>query len=309
MRALLAAAAIAASIHVPHGYEVSTYASGLQHPTAMSFSPNGRLYVSEDVGRIVSVARGETKPRPYAGGLTVPLGLLWRGRTLYVSESGKIEALRAGHSRRVVVSGLPFGEHQQDALVAGPDGRLYLGSGSTCDSCVEKDPRSAAILSFKPDGSDLRVVASGLRNPYGLVFVGNTLYATVNGKDKLGDTEPAETVVRVQQGANYGWPDCWASYALKKLTGSCTGVAKPIAYLEPHSSADGIASWRGDLYVAEWGEYLHHNHGRYLVRIANGRVTTFATGFDHPLALAVDPSGDLLVADWGQGVIYAIRKR
>ncbi|HEV8459100.1 MAG TPA: PQQ-dependent sugar dehydrogenase [Gaiellaceae bacterium] len=309
MRAILAAAALAAVIHVPHGYRVSTYASGLQHPTAMSFGPNGRLYVSEDVGKIVSVARGETQPRPFAGGLTVPLGLLWRGRTLYVSESGKVEALRAGRPRRVVLSGLPYGEHQQDAIVAGPDGRLYLGSGSTCDACVEEDPRSAAILSFKPDGSDLRVVASGLRNPYGLVFVGKTLYATVNGKDKLGDTEPAETVVRVQRGARYGWPDCWASYALKKLTGSCAGVTRPVAYLEPHSSADGIASWRGDLYVAEWGEYLHHDHGRYLVRIANGRPTTFATGFDHPLAVAVDPSGDLLVADWGQGVIYAIRKR
>ena len=75
------------------------------------------------------------------------------------------------------------------------------------------------------------------------------------------------------------------------------------------ASADGIASWRGDLFVAEWGEYLHTNHGRRLVRIERGHVTTFATGFDHPLALAVDPSGGLLVADWGRGVIYEIRKR
>jgi hypothetical protein len=37
-------------------------------------------------------------------------------------------------------------------------------------------------------------------------------------------------------------------------------------------------------------------------------VTTFATGFDHPLALTVAPSGNLLVADWGRGVIYAIKK-
>ena len=85
-------------------------------------------------------------------------------------------------------------------------------------------------------------------------------------------------------------------------------MTPPIAYLEPHSSADGIASWRGDLFVAEWGEYLHQNHGRVVVRIRRGHVTTFATGFDHPLALAVGPSGDLLVADWGRGVIYAIRR-
>jgi glucose/arabinose dehydrogenase len=305
----LLAAALAAAIHVPSGYRVTTWATGLEHPTALSFGPDHRLYVSEDVAKVVSVSRGSTRPRPFATGLTVPLGLLWRGPTLYVSESGRVQTLTLAGRRRTIVSGLPFGLHQQDAIVAGPDGRLYLGSGSTCDSCRETDRRSATILSFRPDGSDLRVVASGLRNPYGLVFAGRTLYATVNGKDKLGDSEPAEMVVRVTAGANYGWPDCWPNYALERLVGACSGVSRPVAYLEPHSSADGIASWRGDLFVAEWGEYLHHSHGRRLVRISRGHVTTFATGFDHPLALAVDPSGGLLVADWGRGVIYEIRKR
>lgn len=306
---LLVAAAFAASIHVPAGYTVTTYATGLTHPTAMSFGPDRRLYVSQDTGQIVSVVRGSRRPRMFATKLAVPLGLLWRGRTLYVSESGKVETLRSGNERRTVVSGLPYGEHQQDAIVAGPDGRLYLGSGSTCDVCVERNRRSAAILSFRPDGSDLRVVASGLRNPYGLVFAGSTLYATVNGQDNLGEGEPAEMVVRVTRGANFGWPTCWPSYALRRLIGGCSGVTAPIAYLEPHSSADGIAVWRRDLFVAEWGEYLHHTHGRDVVRISGGRVTRFATGFDHPLAVAVDPSGDLLVADWGRGTIYAIRRR
>ncbi len=158
-----------------------------------------------------------------------------------------------------------------------------------------------------PDGRDLRVVATGLRNPYGLVFAGRTLYATVNGRDDLGDGEPAEMVVRVRAGADYGWPACWPSYALSRLIGACRGVAAPLAYLEPHSSADGIAAWRGDLFVAEWGEYLSRE-ARAPRRADPPRasVTTFATGFDHPLALAVDPSGDLLVADWGRGVIYEI---
>ena len=95
------------------------------------------------------------------------------------------------------MSGLPFGEHQQDNVVLGRDGRLYLGSGSTCDVCVEKDPRSATILSLRPDGSDLRIVARGLRNPFGLAFQPGTnrLYASVNGQDQLGTAtrpEPAE---------------------------------------------------------------------------------------------------------------------
>lgn len=302
----LAIAATAALLHVPAGYRASVWATGVPHATALAFGPDRRLYVAEDTGSIVSVARGG-RPRTYRSGLKVPLGLLWRGRTLYVSESGRVEAFR-GASRRVVLAGLPYRRHQQDAIVAGPDGRLYLGSGSTCDVCIERDPRSASILSFRPDGSGLRVVARGLRNPYGLVFAGRTLYATVNGRDDLGDSEPAELLVRVRQGADFGWPSCWPSYALRRLVGACAGVTRPVAYLEPHSSADGIVSWRGDLFVAEWGEYLQSKHGRVVVRIRRGRVTTFATGFDHPLALAVGPSGDLLVADWGRGVIYSIRR-
>ena len=309
MRLALAAALVAA-IHVPHGYRASVYASGLDHPTALAFGPDRRLYVSEDVGAVVSVTRGTTRPHPFLRRLLVPLGLLWRGRTLYVSESGRVEAFGIGGRRlRVVVSRLPYKLHQQDAIVAGPDGRLYLGSGSTCDACVERDRRSAAILSFRPDGSGLRVFATGLRNPYGLVFAGRTLYATVNGRDSLGDGEPAEEVVNVRAGADFGWPACWPSYALMRLTGtSCGGVTPPVAYLEPHSSADGIASWRGDLFVAEWGEYLSTRHGRKLVRIRRGKAEAFATGFSHPLALAVGPAGDLLVADWSRGVIYAISK-
>jgi glucose/arabinose dehydrogenase len=306
--ALLAAPAARAAIHVPDGFRATTYATGLHHPTALAFGPDGRLYVAEDTGTIVSVVRGTRRPRPFAAHLRTPLGLLWRGRTLFVSEQGRVEALTRDGGRRTVLRDLPYGRHQQDAIVEGPDGRLYLGSGTTCDACREHDRRSGTILSFRPNGRDLRVVATGLRNPYGLLWHGGLLYATVNGRDDLGDGEPAEMVVRVRPGADYGWPGCWPSWSQRRLIGACTGVTAPLAYLEPHSSADGIAWWRGGFVVAEWGEYLSSKHGRVLVRISRGRATTFATGFEHPLALAVDPSGDLLVADWGRGAISAIRR-
>ena len=115
--------------------------------------------------------------------------------------------------------------------------------------------------------------------------------------------QPAESVVLIRQGAFYGWPRCWPSYQKRVLAGRCRGVTPPVAYLEPHSSADGMVFWRGTLYVAEWGQYLSHRFGRRIVSVRlNGpmrsRVSVFASGFDHPLALAVDRSGALLVADW-----------
>ena len=305
-------------IVVPAGFKVSTFAAGLEHPTAMAWGPDGRLYATEDTGLLVVARRGSRKPVVVARGLRTPLGLAWRGRTLYVSEQGRLGRYVLQGSRlagrKILVRGLPFGLHQQDNVVVGPDDRLYLGSGSTCDACKERNPRGATILSMKPDGSDVRVVARGLRNPFGLAFRPGTdkLYASVNGQDKLGTKakpEPAEMVVLVEQGAFYGWPRCWPSYAKKQLAGRCRGVTPPVAYLEPHSSADGLAFWRGGLFVALWGQYLSNRHGRKLVRVDPGssKASTFARGFDHPLALVVDKTGALLVADWGTGVIYRIQ--
>jgi glucose/arabinose dehydrogenase len=328
--ALLAAAAIApdaraptVKIVVPPGFRVTTFAAGLRHPTAMAWGPDARLYVTQDTGQVVVAPRGSRKPVVVARRLQTPLGLTWVNRTLFVSEQGKLTSFTlqgaALAGRRAVVRGLPFELHQQDNVVVGPDGRLYLGNGSTCDACRERDRRSATILSLRPDGSDLRVVARGLRNPFGLAFQPGTdrLYASVNGQDELGTRtrlEPAETIVVVREGAFYGWPRCWPSYQKRRLAGRCRGVTPPAAYLEPHSSADGIAFWRGDLFVALWGEYLSTRHGRRLVRVELGpggkakRATEFARGFSHPLALAHD-GGALLVADWGRGVIYRVQSR
>ena len=312
-------------IVVPPGFKVSTFAAGLEHPTAMAWGPDDRLYVTEDTGLMVVAPRGSHKPLVVARRLRTPLGLAWQDQTLFVSEQGRLTRFRlqgtALTGRHAVVRGLPFGLHQQDNVIVGSDGRLYMGNGSTCDACRERNRRSATVLSLRPDGSDLRIVARGLRNPFGLAFQPGTgrLYASVNGQDELGTKErpePAETVVVVREGAFYGWPRCWPSYQKRRLAGHCAGVTPPAAYLEPHSSADGLAFWRGDLFVALWGEYLSARHGRTVMRIKLGpggkatRVTKFAHGFDHPLALVVDPSdGALLVADWGRGVIYRIQSR
>ena len=77
---------------------------------------------------------------------------------------------------------------------------------------------SGAVLRCNPDGSDLEVVAWGLRNPYGLVFhPDGRLFATEHGIDErgqryiVGDTEDLYEIV---EGAWYGWPDFAAGIRL-----------------------------------------------------------------------------------------------
>ena len=238
----------ARGIRVPDGYRAEIYASGLVQPTAMAYGPDERLYVAQNDGRIVTVRPRTRRPRAFAAGFAVPLGLAWRGRTLYVSAQGALHALRltrGGNAarRRTIVSGLPYELHQQDNVVLGRDGRLYFGNGSTCDACVEADPRSAAILSVRPDGSDLEVEASGLRNPFGLAIEPETgrLWVSVNARDDLGGWNPAESVVRLRNGADYGWPDCWPDWRTRRMAGDCAGVTPHDVYL---SRTPRPAGWR-----------------------------------------------------------------
>src|SRR5687768_4154402 len=235
-------------LRVPAGYTAERYATGLKRPTAMAFGPDGRLYVAQETGQIVVVGAGSAKPRVLASGFNTPLGLAWSGPRLFVSSRVRLDSLnligKTLRARRTLLKGLPHGRHQQDNVVVGTDGRLYLGSGSTCDVCREKDSRSATILSVRPNGRELRVVARGLRNPYGLALRPGTgrLYATVNGRDDLG-TEPAEALVEVAQGRHFGWPGCWPSFARKRLAGKgCANVTPPTAYLEPRSVPAGSRS-------------------------------------------------------------------
>jgi glucose/arabinose dehydrogenase len=309
----ISGAGAATEVRVPSGYRVEVFARGLERPTAMAFGPRGVLYVTQESGEVVSVQRGR-RPRVILRGFRTPLGLDWYRGVLFVSAQGTLWRIERGE-RRAIVRNLPFGRHQQDNVLE-RRGRLYFGSGSTCDVCSERSRLSAAILSVRPDGRDLRVVARGLRNPYGLAVAPRSgrLYASVNERDELGENEPAETIVEVRPGRHFGWPRCWPSHRRKRLVGSCRGVTPPVAYLEPHSAPGGMAFWNGALYVAEWGEYLKRTHGRKVTRVVlrpgrRAAVSTFATGFEHPLAVAVDPRGGLLVADHGRGVIYRIRRK
>ena len=101
-----------------------------------------------------------------------------------------------------------------EGFTFGPDGLLYITNGSTCDECVETDVRAATILTANPDGTNLTVYASGLRNPYDIAFDSQgRLWATDNGSDgvvyddtndeievqaSVGLTVPADACVEIQ---------------------------------------------------------------------------------------------------------------
>lgn len=317
---------------LPPGFSLTKYADAFA-PTSLAFGPDGRLYVASANQVVYAFAdtdgdhRAETRVT-YAAGLPTPLGLLWVGDDLYISYTGNVDLVQDTNKdgisdRRVsVVANLPNKLHQNDGMVLGSDGYIYLGNGSTCDVCTEASQYSAAILRFKPNGTGLSVYASGFRNPYDLAYnAAGDLFATDNGRDKLGDDIPREELNFVQAGQNYGWPDCW--FGNNDL--ACANTVQSVANFTAHSSADGLTFYEGDnfppqykdnAFVAIFGSYILPQipHGVMRVQLTKtGDTYTSQTDWflslgttGRPLDVTVGPDGGLYVADYEEGAVFRI---
>ena len=293
-----------APLRVPEGFRAEVLAERLDAPRALAVDPAGVVLVSlSSAGRVVAlvpVPGGPTEVVTVASGLQLPHGLAFRHGALYVAETGRVlrfrydARTRAAQAPVTVVPDLPAGAHHWTSSIAfGPDGRLYVAIGSSCDICREADARRAAIMSYAADGSDARIVASGLRNPVGLAFQPATgrLWSTVNERDWRAGGAPPDYNTAVPAGAAFGWPDCYARDGVfwpdPELSEPrpCRGLTPPTLELPPHSAPLGMAFHRGSLFVALHGSRPELPAAGYAVlRVSwdargRARVEDFATGW------------------------------
>ena len=154
--------------------------------------------------------------RTLLSGLDRSLGLDLDDGWLYIGEGSAVARVRfdaeagttVGDIERIV-TGIPEGgNHWTRTLRIGPDGHIYLSVGSSCNVCEESDPRRAAMLRYRIDGSGEEIYAAGMRNSVGFDWRPGTneLYATDNGRDLLGDDFPPCELNRIERGGFYGWP-------------------------------------------------------------------------------------------------------
>ena len=101
-----------------------------------------------------------------------------------------------------------FTGHDLHGLKFGPDGRLYFSVGDRGTHVVTREgrtidlPEEGAVFRCEPDGSQLAVVAHGLRNPQELAF--NELGDLFTG-DNDSDQGDRERWVQVVEGMDAGW--------------------------------------------------------------------------------------------------------
>jgi glucose/arabinose dehydrogenase len=344
-----APAQLGEAVRLPPGFRIEVFARDLGRARFLALDPEGTLLVSVPrSGRVLALpdtdgdGRAET-PVPVIEGLDLPHGLAFHQGWLYVAETGRVVRVRydprtrrAVGSPEVVVPDLPArGGHWTRTIAFGPDGRLYVSVGSSCNVCEERDPRRAAITRYNGDGTGETRLATGLRNAVGLAFRPgrDELWATVNGRDWLGDDTPSELVTRVVEGGFYGWPYCFweRSRAVPDpdlgSADRCQTVARPSLAYQAHSAPLGLAfytgsqfppEYRGDLFVALHGSWNRSVPTGYkVIRIRfdgdRPRAEDFATGWltargawGRPVAVAVGRDGSLFVSDDVQELVYRI---
>lgn len=201
-------------------------------------------------------------------------------------------------SAEVVVSGMPLtGDHPMHPFAIDSAGHIYVDMGSATNACqVENrvkgspghDPCTelatrAGTWRYDANKTDQHFSAAeryvtGIRNGEGLSFdASGQLYATQHGRDQLSQNWPklytvqqsaelpAEEIVAVKQGGDYGWPECYFDQNQKKLVlapeyggdggkkvGVCADKTAPVASFPGHWAPNDLLIYTGKAFPAAY---------------------------------------------------------
>lgn len=334
-------------IRLPPGFRISIYAKDVENARQMVRAEQGTIFVgSRHAGKVWALSDTDNdqradKVRLIDSGLNMPSGVEFRDSALYVGAIGRIlrydsiESSLDHPSPAVVVSdALPDNKsHGWKYLRFGPDGKLYIPVGAPCNVCDQAG--FGEIRHMNADGSDMTTYARGVRNSVGLAFhpENHMLWFTDNGRDHLGDDLPADELNHAPKpGMHFGFPYCHQGDLLDEEYGKgrdCGDYTPPVARLDPHGAALGLAFYTGNMFPAEYTNRLFIvQHGSWnrsekvgyrilsLRVLADGTVVNqevFASGWlqgerawGRPNDVMVMPDGALLVSDDYADVIYRI---
>jgi len=198
-----------------------------------------------------------------------------------------------------IVSGLPGtpGHFTRNFVIAS-DGSMYVNVGSPTNSCQEKDRVSKAPGKNPCPELDTRAgiwkfdarkkgqteqtgvhFAKGIRNAVGITIspLDNRLWATQHGRDQLGgqggdwnfddkynSNNPAEELLQVNQGDDFGWPYCYYSVEAGKLVlapeyggdgkkvEQCAQKKEPVAVFPAHWAPNALMFYTGSAFPARY---------------------------------------------------------
>jgi glucose/arabinose dehydrogenase len=302
------------------GAKVQQVATGLFTPT--SFAVGGGNVFEGDGG-------AESKNGPPTGGGVYVLkggkgtlisgspqfvgGLAWHKGALYVSggsftgpHSSRWQILKwtgwngATFTNRRVLYTAPKGFAGFNGVAFGANGRLYVGvdvgltNGN--DHGPARTPFVYDILSMKANGKDVKVFATGIRQPWQLAFPRGSSSPFVSdlGQDAPKNLNPPDFVLRVKQGDNYGFPHCnWI------VPSKCSAYTKPFQRFGPHTDIMGVAIIGKRLYMTSFLGATGKGPGGQVLSmpLSGGTAKVVVKGFVAPVVGLGSSGGSLYVGE------------
>jgi glucose/arabinose dehydrogenase/mono/diheme cytochrome c family protein len=253
-------------------------------------------------GKADVIARfGETVQTGGAGGVGIGL---YKG-SIYAEINDRIvryalsgDSIVPKGAAETIVSKLPLGgDHPMHPFIIGADGSIYVDVATATNSCQPKNrqpkvPGDDPCVELETRGGVWRFdanktnqefspaarYATGIRNAEGFAFDSTgRLFATQHGRDQLHSnwpelykpeeeaTLPAEEVVLLKSGGDYGWPECYYDGLQKKLVlapeyggdggkkvGVCAEKIAPAAAFPAHWAPNGMVRYDGKKFPSRY---------------------------------------------------------
>ncbi len=340
-------------LHLPPGFHISIFADTEQSLRMLTFSPGGVLMATAtSQGTVLALPDSRHAGRAdrvvtVLSDLNGPHGIAFHNGALYIAEVSRIvrydwdEAhLRASNPRHIADLPSSGGGHITRTLLFA-NGKLYASAGSSCNVCVESDPRRAAVTEMNDDGSGARIFAHGIRNAVGLAYnpKTQTVWATDNGRDWLGDDLPPDEILDLgKNGGDFGWPWCYGDRVpdtkfSKAAPAHCTNIVLPKVNLQAHSAPLGLAFYNGSMFPKYQGSLFVAFHGSWNRSVPTGYkvvrvklkdqtqpegVEDFITGWmpagatkgskpsGRPVGIVIGADGSMYISDDANGAIYRV---
>jgi glucose/arabinose dehydrogenase len=305
---------------VPNGFRIDVVAQ-ISNPRELVALPDGDLLVGTSSSNVYIVPNVESgtpgMPAVFAtasDSLASGVAFSAKHKQIYIGTNGNVWATRyaagkrhagALHSIAKVRTGpvAPHGDgdvHKTTSVAFSDSSNiLYIGVGSSCNSCIEVDPTRASILTLPNGRGSLHKIATRIRNaiamtisPSGALWVGDA------GQDDLPFGHPYEFLDNVTSHApvaDYGWPYCEENHTLYITTSpiECNSTVAPLAELPAYSTIIGAvfypktsagkysfpSAYRGVLFAAAHGSWHTYSNGY----AAAPQVAAFSMNGDQPL--------------------------
>ena len=326
--------AFAAEVKVPPEFEATLFGvpPKVNYPVAVACEPTGAVYVAVDEqgslgrtpggGRILRCVDRDGDGK--ADDVTVfakvdhPRGVVYRGGKVWVMHPPTLSVFEdtkgdgVSDKQEVLVTGLTTnqitdrgGDHTTNCVRMGIDGWLYIGVGDYgIKEAKGKDGRTitlrgGGVVRARPDGTDLEIYCTGLRNPFDLAI---DPFMNLFTRDNTNDGAGWDTRVSLlRQSALYGYTQLFANFTDEIMptlgvfgNGGGTGG---LFVQDPRWPAQ----YRNTLFTSDWGRSEVYRHELK----ANGPTFDLkqevfmkmprATGMD------IDGSGRMYVASWRNG--------